>query len=375
MKYISCFSGIGGLEGTSAPVQVCELDQDCRTVLSRKFPDAAIHDDIRTFRPSQVDVVAGGWPCQDISVAGNQAGLMGSRSSLLYELLRVSRECQAKTLIAENVSNLLRMNGGNEFHSSLAAIHEAGFPFISWRVFNARDFGLPQHRTRLILVGSKTREVSNSLFRDVPQNLDMAVDVAKSTRAAGFYWTAGTHSINYSRGYTPTVKVGSSLSIPSPPAIHYGDIVRLLSPSEALRLQGFTLDPFEGIAASSVYRMAGNAVARPLGKWVFDGVANGLQPERLPTSPGDHRWLIPSCASYLSVGMSIDGVAESYPPPATVRGAVNLIDFIEQDSEQRLSPRAAQGLLRRLSKSGQVVPLELRSVLEAVSTAMGGICD
>lgn len=111
MRYISLFSGIGGLESSSqTPLAVCEIDPWCQKVLSRKFPEAELSKDVRSFIPPAVDVVVGGWPCQDISAAGLRKGLAGERSGLFFRMLDVAIEAGAHTIVAENVPNLLRLS-------------------------------------------------------------------------------------------------------------------------------------------------------------------------------------------------------------------------------------------------------------------------
>lgn len=363
MEYISCFSGIGGFEGSEPPILFCELDPECRAVLSHLHPGSALWDDVTTLEPPKVDLVVGGWPCQDISVAGKQAGLSGLKSRLLLDMLRVASEAGASTIAAENVSNLLRMRNGLEFRATLDAFHSAGFRYVAWRLLNARSFGLPQHRQRLILVASKDKAISQSLFRDLPILSSEAVALDE---AAGFYWTAGTHSINYSKGYLPTIKIGSTLGIASPPAVHYGDIVRQLSATEALRLQGFDIPASQFRSQSSAFRMAGNAVARPIGRWVIDGLGITLESPILFEPPQPTLFDIENAPEkFPDAGFSEQGVwmqvkLKHYPL------AKNLSDYLDLESPSRLSIRAASGLLRRVNQSGQQIPPALKHALETI---------
>lgn len=181
MAYISLFSGIGGLEHPSIPpILLCEIDNDCRKILSSSYPTAVIYPDVETLAPPQCDVVCGGWPCQDISIAGTQLGLGGSRSKLFYSLLRIAVEASAESIVAENVPNLLRIAKGEEFLNVLRAFQDAGYPFISWRILNAREFGLPQERRRLLIVASEGHhawQVSHQSVR-LATNLDDYVDLS-----------------------------------------------------------------------------------------------------------------------------------------------------------------------------------------------------
>ena len=87
MSYVSCFSGIGGLEGSEPPIAICEIDPECRLVLDRKFPSAEFYPDIRQMGGMTSDVIVGGWPCQDLSVAGRRQGLTGNNSKFFYSFV------------------------------------------------------------------------------------------------------------------------------------------------------------------------------------------------------------------------------------------------------------------------------------------------
>jgi DNA (cytosine-5)-methyltransferase 1 len=367
MKYLSCFSGIGGLEASHSPLLFCEQEATAAHVLRTKHPDVEIWPDICTLHPPQVDMVAGGWPCQDLSIAGKQEGLAGLRSQLLRELLRVAVEARAHIVVAENVTNLLKMRDGIEFAATLAEFNKNGFHHVAWRILNAREFGLPQNRSRLIIIASKELNSVYSLFRDVASTRPI-IDRAGTDVAAGFYWTAGTHSINYTRGYVPTIKIGSSLGIASPPAIHYGDIVRTLSPDESLRLQGFDLVVADFPNRTAAYKAAGNAVARDIGRWVLDGVSleNKFEHIKLRMTQG---LLFPQDLvkeRFPTAGLYSKGIVTPVDVTPGLR-ASNLSDFLDLECSERLSARAATGLLKRLNKSQIACPNNLRVALTALS--------
>lgn len=366
MKSVSLFSGVGGLEADGAAEVLCEIDADCRVVLQRRFRDSRLHDDVTTLEAVPgVDVVFGGWPCQDISVAGLRRGLAGARSGLLFHMIDFAQASGAGAIVAENVPNLLRLESGENFRLTLEAFEEAGYPFVAWRVLNARQFGLAHERRRVFLVASQERETALKLLRDVRHRPDT---VKAKPHVAGFYWTAGIQGINFSVGYSPTLKVGSSLSIPSPPALFYEDVVRTVSPQEAIALQGFPKTPFKGLPPKAVHRMMGNAVALPVGRFVAKSlsVKNATRSGRLvplylePSLFGDIRW--PS--AWPKAGFKDGAEYFEYLDPV-VEGplSTSLEDFIDMESPERLSLRAASGLLTRLDRSGKACPPKLRTAL------------
>ena len=362
MDYLSCFSGIGGLEAKGLNPILCETDLHCREVLARQYPNAKIYNDIFDIRQLKFDLICGGWPCQDISVAGNQKGLKGSNSKLFYQFVQLAVKGNATTLVAENVSNLIRMDQGDVFREVLRCLFESGYKHIAWRMLNARSFGLPHHRNRIFLIASKEMDLAFSIFRTLPC---YGVEKKKSI-AAGFYWTAGTHALNYSIGYVPTLKIGSTLGIPSPPAVHYGDVVRQLSSVEAIKLQGFEPTVFEKIRASEVFKMTGNAVARPVGEFIMSGVIEKKLSNELKFKEIQSNWLSDGLDEQIPLVGYFDGkIHEPYinnlPPQSS-----NLDEFIELDNRSRLSSRAASGLLNRLERSGTHCPKELMAELLSI---------
>jgi len=151
----SLFSGIGGLErGLGYPVAWhVEQSKFCRRVLAKHWPDAATFEDVREVGArnlAPVDVLCGGFPCQDISCAGKGAGLAGAKSGLWFEMLRIITELRPRYVVAENVG-ALKTRG---LDVVLAGLHDAGY-LSAWSIVGASDVGAPHRRKRLWIVASR----------------------------------------------------------------------------------------------------------------------------------------------------------------------------------------------------------------------------
>ena len=157
MKILDTFAGIGGfsyaaekLIGGFETTQFIEIDPFCQKVLKKHWPHVPIHDDIRTFtaKPREYQVITGGFPCQDISVAGLQKGITEeTRSGLFFELMRVIRMVRPQYVVLENVAAIL--NRGLDI--VLKELSEAGYD-AEWSVIPASSVGACHRRSRWWLV-------------------------------------------------------------------------------------------------------------------------------------------------------------------------------------------------------------------------------
>jgi hypothetical protein len=280
--------------------------------------------------------------------------LDGNRSSLFFEMLRVTVDSGAHTLIGENVPNLLSIGGGSDFQRVLKTLQDAGFPHIAWRVLNARAFGLPQERRRLFIVASRHQKHANALHAKLP---DFPKSRARKQPAA-FYWTGGKRSICFSVGFSPALKIGSTDNNGrAPVAVFDGVKIRKLNAREFLRLQGFDELPTHGLSDSTILRMAGNAVPPPMGHFVVSSVLTGARAEGIRSGFG-----IVTQSGCIETDMhwSID-----HKPPKL---ATNLADFLDADQNGGLlSPQAAAGLIVRSARSGKPMPAELYDALYALT--------
>ncbi|MGJ1432868.1 DNA cytosine methyltransferase [Sphingobacterium spiritivorum] len=137
----------------------CEINPFCRRILNYYWPNAHSYEDITTtdftIYSGKIDVLSGGFPCQDASIAKQygegQQGLQGERTGLFFHLCRAISEIRPRYVVAENVENILRTNGGRDFTEILTQLAGMGYN-AEWRVCRASDVGAPHHRARLYLV-------------------------------------------------------------------------------------------------------------------------------------------------------------------------------------------------------------------------------
>jgi DNA (cytosine-5)-methyltransferase 1 len=164
---VSLFAGIGGFDLAleKSGIQVVasvEIDKKAQAVLARHFPNAKQFNDVEEVTGEQLilagfnpanGIITGGFPCQDLSVAGKRAGLAGKRSGLFWEICRLIDETRSQTVILENVPGLLSSNNGKDMAVVIEALVERGYR-LAWRVLDAQYFGVPQRRKRVFIVAS-----------------------------------------------------------------------------------------------------------------------------------------------------------------------------------------------------------------------------
>lgn len=154
----SLFAGIGGFDlgfeqaGFTTAWQV-EINDFCREVLRDRFPHAKQLTDVRTCLPEleRVDVIVGGFPCQDVSSMGKRAGLVGERTGLFFDAMRIVGELKPRWLVLENVVGLINSNDGKDLEKVIETLAEYGYVGF-WRVLDSRYFGVPQKRRRVFMV-------------------------------------------------------------------------------------------------------------------------------------------------------------------------------------------------------------------------------
>ena len=169
IRYFSVFTGVGGFDlGMPSGwecVGMSEIDKYANMVLRYRFKDVKNYGDVEKINYEELpnfDVLIGGSPCQDLSVAGKRAGLTGLRSRLFFSYVALLRTKQPKYFIFENVKGLLSSNEGRDFAEVINQFSEAGYD-LWWQILDASDFGIPQHRERVFILGT----AGGSSFRKV----------------------------------------------------------------------------------------------------------------------------------------------------------------------------------------------------------------
>jgi DNA (cytosine-5)-methyltransferase 1 len=191
VKFGSLFTGIGGFDlaferaGMECAWQ-CEIDRSCQKLLKERF-GKPVYDDVRTITRDSaepVELICGGFPCQDLSIAGKRKGFTGERSGLWFEFARIIGEFKPEWVVIENVPGLLSSNRGADFAVLLRGLVEFGYG-VSWRILDAQNFGVAQRRRRVFIVGSlgsgRSAEVlfePEGLFRDTPKGRKTGEGVA-----------------------------------------------------------------------------------------------------------------------------------------------------------------------------------------------------
>ncbi|PKO80134.1 MAG: DNA (cytosine-5-)-methyltransferase [Betaproteobacteria bacterium HGW-Betaproteobacteria-13] len=277
MRVAGLFAGIGGFEHGLASEGhhtelLCDVLPQSRAVLQAHFRDVEYEQDVRSLRdlPSAVDLITAGFPCQDLSQAGRTAGLQGARSGLIGEIFRLLRHRRVPTVVVENVPFMLQLGKGQAMRSIIDEFEALGYRW-AYRTVDTFSFGLPQRRERVILAASREFDPAEIVLSD--DNPLNRPATAIGEVAHGFYWTEGLGGLGWAVDAVPTLKNGSTIGIPSPPAIFMPD-GRIVKPSiqDAEALQGFPrgwTEPAETVArASSRWALVGSAVSVPVAQWL-----------------------------------------------------------------------------------------------------------
>ena len=257
-------------------VGTCEIDQWCRQVYARNFGHEPEWGDSRAVDPAELpdfDLFCAGFPCQSFSIAGQRRGFRDPRGTLFFEILRICEQKRPSFLLLENVRGLLSVDRGFTFETILGTLRDIGYD-CQWEVLNSKNFGVPQNRERVFIVGH-LRGLPRPQVFPIGEDFETSEssleqegwDITNTLRgnATGGYGSDIRQPLvvanaldadGYLRfGARPRNKDGKPQLLP----IGYRRL-RRLTPLECERLQGFPDGYTEGVSDTQRYKMLGNAV-------------------------------------------------------------------------------------------------------------------
>lgn len=279
-----------------------EIDKYAISVYEKQFPGVKNYGDITKINAKELpdfDCLVGGFPCQAFSIAGKRRGFDDTRGTLFFDLARILREKQPRYFVFENVKGLLSHDQGNTFRTIIATIDELGYD-CQWSVLNSKDFGVPQNRERVYIVGHLRGTPRPEVF---PITENSRADIILPTLTTRYYGaqanvgyignespqvgTYRTHKdgngFRKSRsGLAPTIPARAREDGSGQPVMNDGVRVRRLTPLECERLQGFpdnwTAQGTDGaISDTQRYKMCGNAVTTNVVQAVFERILTNDQ--------------------------------------------------------------------------------------------------
>lgn len=324
LTFLDYFAGVGGFRrGMEMAGHIClghcEIDKFANmsyTEIHEPKEEEWFGTDIRRTNADELpraDVWCFGFPCQDISVAGKQLGFKGQRSSLFFTVTRLIRdtkeEDRPKYLFIENVKNLLSVNGGCDFLKLLIELDEIGYD-AEWQVLNSKNFGVPQNRERVFIIGhlrgrsgrkvfpiggSSSKAIETIGYTNGKKKMMYQVNsingicrcldtmqggnrqpkvLVKEATKKGYSEAMIGDSINLEQPNSKTRRgrvgkgIANTLTCSCNQGVIDGFRIRKLTPKECWRLQGWKDEDFEKAAkvcsASQLYKQAGNGVTVPV---------------------------------------------------------------------------------------------------------------
>lgn len=263
-NFVDLFAGIGGFHiacqrNGGMCVGACEINADAQKLYTENY-GISPHDDIRTMKVlDNVDMLCAGFPCQSHSTLGERLGFDDNRGKLFTHLKNYIKEVQPTAFLLENVKGLLSSNEGKNFKIILSSLKKLGYK-VSWTILDSKNFGLPQHRERVFIVGhkNKTFDFSTLLkqsntkvlndFLDKTVSGDLKCDIFKpenllnvpiKTRM-GFVLRAKLSNFTNRKLFSSNGIIGT-IATNSPPPIYDErfNMVRHLSKNELKKCQGF----------------------------------------------------------------------------------------------------------------------------------------
>lgn len=371
MAVTGLFAGIGGFELAFAQAGfrtnlLVEIDPAAKAVLEARFPNIEIQTDIVEIEeiPSGTTILTAGFPCQNLSMAGDKSGIAGAKSKVVKKMFQLIERSHVPIVVIENVYFMLQLDSGRGMKWLVERFERLGYSW-AYRVLDSMGFGLPQRRRRVYFVASKNLDPRRVLFADETSALPLPEPHVG--KPLGFYWTEGRSGVGFTVDGIPPLKVASGWGIPSPPAVLFPDgqvLMPALRTCEELQgfVPGWTALPNDPTTTKHPgWRMIGNAVSVPVARWVAERLKKPgavLDFDQLRLN-GHHRW--PRAA--WNVGDGRFEVLASDKPISVERPSISTF---RDRAWVQLSDRALSGFIKRAVEGGLKMPKGFLTALRKV---------
>ena len=312
MKHLDLFSGYGGFtiaceELGIETIGFSEVDKYANAVLKYHYPNIKNYGDIRTIDLQAIDnfdLLTAGFPCQAFSIAGNRKGFEDTRGTLIYDVFRVLEAKRPRVCVLENVKGLLSHDNGRTFKTIITSLAELGYS-VEWQVLNAKNFGVPQNRERVFIIGyfgglprrkvfpiqgidesanlkyvgaimseqnQKWLEDGKQLSRNFPQGQRVyrsdGIASTIASQAGGLGAKTGLYQV------CPTIRATQHKSGDNQTVVADGMKIRRLTPTECERLMGLPDGWTKGVSDTQRYKLCGNGVVVNVVKEIMKSLLN-----------------------------------------------------------------------------------------------------
>ncbi len=277
MKYISLFAGIGGFDlalnrlGHEC-VYVNEWDKYAAQTYEKNFnhkPDTRSITDVSAEEIPTHDILVGGFPCQTFSVAGKRGGFNDTRGTMFFEIARILQSKRPSLVFLENVKGLLSHDNGRTFSTIMWTLNELGYD-TQWQVCNSKNFGVPQNRERVFIVGNLRGQPRPQVFPftsdgEVPGDTKRQISPTITSR----YYKQGQsdpyisrYPLKFLQRNQRNIEGDYAFTIDgaNTGGVKVNQLIRKFTPVECERLQGFPDNWTQGVSDTQRYKQLGNAV-------------------------------------------------------------------------------------------------------------------
>ncbi len=303
MKYLSLFSGIGGFEkgiqqayeelynlrpnelannqrpkeqySTSDKLQqwecvgYSEIDKYAVQIYEKQF-NHKNYGDITKIIPNELpdfDCLVGGFPCQSFSIAGKRLGFDDTRGTLFFDIARILADKRPRNLVLENVKGLLSHDKGKTFTTILGVLTDLGY-FVEWQVLNSKNFGVPQNRERVFIIGHLGGEPGRKVF-PITENSGQTNKEMTKIEVKPVLTPDRPIKRQNGRRIKENGEPSFTLTGQDKHGVMVDTRIRRLTPMECERLQGFPDGWTEGLSDTQRYKTLGNAVTVNVIEYIF----------------------------------------------------------------------------------------------------------